>query len=191
MLKHMNDAPEKILHLNGKSFAWGFERWLTDATGWFTSTTIRWHCCSSNCTTVHIMLTLINVPRTYREEHWVDIQGKFDEVVEVVGFPQFRVGRHGCWQASWRWLSLVSFRQYKIMIIIHQTLLVKFKKSILKELTVFYIYSSPHFSCSIVGIHGNTTTSARPGSRPRFVLTTFLKGQWTRPPYWIRLSCYG
>lgn len=36
------------------------------------------------------------LPKTYRKEHRVDIQGEFDEVVEVVGFPQFSVGWHGC-----------------------------------------------------------------------------------------------
>lgn len=37
-----------------------------------------------------------HLPKTHRKEHGVDIQGEFDEVVEVVGLPQLGVGRHGC-----------------------------------------------------------------------------------------------
>ena len=41
---------------------------------------------------------------THREEHGVDIEGEFDEVVEAVGLPELRVGRHGgdggCWAAG-------------------------------------------------------------------------------------------
>lgn len=32
---------------------------------------------------------------SYREQHGVDVESEFDEIVEVVGFPQLGVGRHG------------------------------------------------------------------------------------------------
>lgn len=64
-----------------------------DAKGWFATTTSA---SLHELAVANGMLTLEGWAEPYREEHGVDVQGEFDEVVEVVGFPQLRVGRHGC-----------------------------------------------------------------------------------------------
>lgn len=70
-------------------------RRLIDATGWITINAVP-GLDGLVATERRLIIKKKGSAGSHREEHGVDIQGEFDEIVEVVGFPQLGVGRHGC-----------------------------------------------------------------------------------------------